>query len=99
MISGSVLLLLVSLLTGKANRFDWTKVSTQSFLAWSYLVIFGAIIGFTAYVLADSRLSTVVVRALGRVDDIRNLAIDVSVSARLPRSKVLELARSLRRPR
>jgi len=33
------------------------------------------------------------VRALGRVDDIRNLAIDVSVSARLPRSRVLELAR------
>ena len=33
------------------------------------------------------------VRALGRVDEIRNLAIDVSVSARLPRSRVLELAR------
>ena len=33
------------------------------------------------------------IRALGRVDDIRNLAIDVSVSARLPRSRVLELAR------
>jgi TnpA family transposase len=33
------------------------------------------------------------VRALCRIDDIRNLAIDVSVSARLPRSRVLELAR------
>ena len=33
------------------------------------------------------------VRALSRVDDVRNLAIDVSVSARLPRSRVLELAR------
>ena len=33
------------------------------------------------------------VRALGRVDEIRSLAIDVSVSARLPRSRVLELAR------
>jgi Tn3 transposase DDE domain/Domain of unknown function (DUF4158) len=33
------------------------------------------------------------VRALSRVDDIRNLAIDVSVSARVPRSRTLELAR------
>ena len=33
------------------------------------------------------------VRALHRVDDIRNLTIDVSISARLPRSRVLELAR------
>jgi TnpA family transposase len=33
------------------------------------------------------------VRALSRVDDVRNLAIDVSVSARLPRSRILELAR------
>ena len=30
---------------------------------------------------------------MSRVDDVRNLAIDVSVSARLPRSRVLELAR------
>jgi TnpA family transposase len=33
------------------------------------------------------------IRALRRVEDIRNLAVDISVSARLPRSRVLELAR------
>jgi TnpA family transposase len=33
------------------------------------------------------------VRSLSRVDDVRNLAVDVSVSARLPRSRILELAR------
>lgn len=33
------------------------------------------------------------IRALQRVEDVRNLAVDVSVSARLPRSRVLELAR------
>jgi hypothetical protein len=33
------------------------------------------------------------VRAMRRVDDIRRLAIDVSISARLPRGRVLELAR------
>jgi drug/metabolite transporter (DMT)-like permease len=50
MISGGALLLMVSVSTGEANRFDWSKVSTQSFLAWWYLVVFGAIIAFTAYV-------------------------------------------------
>ena len=33
------------------------------------------------------------VRALSRVDEVRNLAIDDSVSAGVPRSRVLELAR------
>ena len=33
------------------------------------------------------------IRALNRVGDIRNLAVDVSVSARLPRSRVLEWMR------
>ena len=33
------------------------------------------------------------VRALRRLDEVRNLAIDVSISSRLPRSRVLELAR------
>lgn len=50
MISGGALLLLVSLSTGEAGRFDWTKVTAQSAFAWVYLVVFGAIIAFTAYI-------------------------------------------------
>jgi drug/metabolite transporter (DMT)-like permease len=50
MISGGALLLVASALSGEPSRFDWAKVSVQSFLAWWYLVIFGAIIAFTAYV-------------------------------------------------
>ena len=50
MVCGGVLLLLVSLSTGEAARFDWTRVTAQSAFAWVYLVVFGAIIAFTAYI-------------------------------------------------
>jgi hypothetical protein len=41
----------------------------------------------------DRRSAPELVRALNRVDDMRNLAVDVSISARLPRSRSLGLAR------
>jgi drug/metabolite transporter (DMT)-like permease len=50
MICGGALLLIVSVSTGEAGRFEWSNVSVRSILAWWYLVIFGAIIAFTAYV-------------------------------------------------
>jgi len=50
MICGGVLLLIVSVSTGEAGRFEWSNVSVRSILAWWYLVIFGAIIAFTVYV-------------------------------------------------
>jgi drug/metabolite transporter (DMT)-like permease len=50
MICGGALLLIVSVSTGEAGRFEWSNVSMRSILAWWYLVIFGAIIAFTAYV-------------------------------------------------
>ena len=50
MICGGVLLLLVSISTGEAARFDWSRVTAESSLAWLYLVVFGAIIAFSAYI-------------------------------------------------
>ena len=50
MICGGALLLLVSISTGEASRFDWSRVTAESTLAWVYLVVFGAIIAFTAYI-------------------------------------------------
>jgi drug/metabolite transporter (DMT)-like permease len=49
MLTGSVTLILVGILLGELGRFDVSAISTKSFLAWAYLVTFGAIIGFTAY--------------------------------------------------
>jgi drug/metabolite transporter (DMT)-like permease len=50
MICGGALLLLVSISTGEAGRVDLGRVTAESFLAWLYIVVFGAIIAFTAYI-------------------------------------------------
>src|ERR1700758_101855 len=50
MICGGALLLLVSISTGEAGRVDLGRVTGESFLAWLYLVVIGAIIAFTAYI-------------------------------------------------
>lgn len=49
MLTGSVTLILVGILMGEPSRFALSAISAKSFLAWAYLVTFGAIIGFTAY--------------------------------------------------
>ena len=49
MLTGSVTLFLVGIVMGELGRFDIAAISSKSFLAWAYLVTFGAIIGFTAY--------------------------------------------------
>lgn len=50
MLSGGIVLFLVSGLTGEFQRFDPSLVSTRSWLSVGYLSLFGSIVGFTAYV-------------------------------------------------
>ena len=50
MLSGGFLLLLTSTLTGEQSRFALAGVSAKSLLALGYLIVFGAIVAFTAYV-------------------------------------------------
>jgi drug/metabolite transporter (DMT)-like permease len=50
MLGGGALLLVASTLTGEPARFALAAVSPRSLLALSYLVVFGAIVAFTAYV-------------------------------------------------
>ena len=49
MFSGGLVLFFVSLITGEFSRFDIAKVSNESILGLSYLIIAGSLIGFTAY--------------------------------------------------
>jgi drug/metabolite transporter (DMT)-like permease len=63
MIAGGVLQLLTGALLGESHDFHWQAVSRASLLAFAYLVIGGAIIGFTAYawllqVSTPARVST-----------------------------------------
>jgi drug/metabolite transporter (DMT)-like permease len=49
MLTGSATLILVGVIMGELGRFDPSAITGKSFVAWAYLVTFGAIIGFTAY--------------------------------------------------
>lgn len=46
---GGALLLLVSIFSGEAASFDMHRVSSRSMAALAYLIIFGSLIGFSAY--------------------------------------------------
>ncbi len=50
MLCGGSLLLLAGLGTGETSGFALAQVSTRSLLALAYLIVFGAIVAFTAYV-------------------------------------------------
>ncbi len=50
MLCGGGLLLLAGLLTGETDKFHLAAVSPRSIFSLLYLIVFGAIIGFTAFV-------------------------------------------------
>jgi drug/metabolite transporter (DMT)-like permease len=50
MIGGGVLLLLTALAVGQVAHFRPTEVSANAVLAWLFLVVFGSLVGFTAYI-------------------------------------------------
>jgi drug/metabolite transporter (DMT)-like permease len=50
MIAGSGALFIVSTVAGETTRFHPSVVTTPSLVGWMYLVTFGSLVGFTAYV-------------------------------------------------
>lgn len=49
MLAGGLLLFVVSLLTGEPARLEVAAISLRSALALAYLILFGSVIGYTAY--------------------------------------------------
>ncbi|HET9225256.1 MAG TPA: drug/metabolite exporter YedA [Thermoanaerobaculia bacterium] len=50
MLAGGALFMVAGLLTGEAGRLDLAAASPKSLLALGYLVLFGSLLGFTAYI-------------------------------------------------
>lgn len=50
MLSGGVFLILLGSVVGEWGHFSMAQINNQAFLGWAYLVIFGSILGFTAYI-------------------------------------------------
>jgi drug/metabolite transporter (DMT)-like permease len=49
LLSGAVMLITTGTILGEARGFSLSQVTTRSWLAWGYLIVFGSIIAFTAY--------------------------------------------------
>lgn len=62
MVTAGVLLLLLGTATGEVGALDAAAFSLESLAAWLYLLVFGSLIGFTAYawLLRNAPISTVV---------------------------------------
>lgn len=50
MLTGGLLLMIIAVVAGQLDGFRFSGVSWQAGLAWVYLVIFGSLVGFTAYI-------------------------------------------------
>lgn len=50
MISGGVLILVVAALAGQFRGFSLTEISGRAAAAWLFLVVFGSLVAFTAYI-------------------------------------------------
>ncbi len=50
MLAGGALLLLAGSVTGEWTRLEFSEVSARSMLSFVYLIIFGSLVGFTAYI-------------------------------------------------
>lgn len=50
MLAGGAILLVISALTGEPFTLDPSRISTLSLLSLLYLLVFGSLVGFTAYV-------------------------------------------------
>jgi drug/metabolite transporter (DMT)-like permease len=48
-LAGGTILLVIGTVTGEWSKFEVTKVSMVSWLALVYLIVFGAIVAYTAY--------------------------------------------------
>jgi drug/metabolite transporter (DMT)-like permease len=70
MLCGGALLMLAGLLSGEPAHFALRQVSTRSLLALAYLVVFGAIIAFTAYVWLLRTASLVLVSTYAYVNPV-----------------------------
>lgn len=49
LLSGAVMLLTTATVLGEAKEFVWSRVTSRSWLALAYLILFGSVVAFTAY--------------------------------------------------
>src|SRR5215212_4851763 len=75
MLGGGALLTLAALAAGDAARFDPAHVSLRSWSAWAYLVTFGSIVGYTAFIWLLAHVSAAKVATYAYVNPVVAVAL------------------------
>jgi drug/metabolite transporter (DMT)-like permease len=70
MLAGGVCLTLVGVIAGELRQVDIAAVSPASWMAWLYLIIFGGIIGFGAYLWVIRNAPTALVSTYAYVNPV-----------------------------
>jgi drug/metabolite transporter (DMT)-like permease len=70
MLAGGVVLFIVGVSSGEIGRFDLAAVTTRSMLSLGYLIVFGSLVGFTAYAWLLRKCSPAAVATYAYVNPI-----------------------------
>jgi drug/metabolite transporter (DMT)-like permease len=89
MLSGGVALLLLGTLSGEWARFDPSTFSARSLLAVAYLVVVGALVGFTAYVWLLKNAPITLVSTYAYVNPLVAVFLGSLLAAEVLTSRVL----------
>lgn len=79
MLTGGAALTVIGLGLGEASQVDLAAVSLKSFLSFAYLVVFGSIVGFSAYVWLLQKASPVLVSTYAYVNPVVAVALGAAV--------------------
>jgi drug/metabolite transporter (DMT)-like permease len=70
MLAGGVMLLVAGLLRGEGVDIRWHEMTAESLAALAYLVVFGSLVGFTAYIWLLGHVSAASVSTYAYVNPV-----------------------------
>jgi drug/metabolite transporter (DMT)-like permease len=79
MLVGSVLMVGAGFLTGEHQGFHVANVTWQSWGAWAYLVVFGSLVGFSAYIYVLRHATPAVASTYAYVNPVVAVAVGWAV--------------------
>jgi drug/metabolite transporter (DMT)-like permease len=92
MLTGGALLLVVGLLIGEGAHFDVSAVTRRSAIAWLYLVGFGSIVGYTAYIWLLDNVSSARASTYAYVNPVVAVALGWALAGEVVTSRTLVAA-------
>lgn len=80
LLAGGMVLTIVAILTGDLTRFDPAAVTTRSLLSFVYLVVFGSLITYSAYVWLLRRVGPARLSSHGYVNPVVAVALGAALA-------------------